>query len=184
MQDGEATRTIENADLMPAALLARFGRATAEQVVQHIEERMAAPRERGFRSRFAGQELRSGSERDFVLGFLSQSPMGNATAEPGYAPSGNPHGGGMFGSMFGGGDLFSNAEFDPLPLQDVERLGRRPQARQKRQEGFSQAQMRGTIVGLFHQSVPLALQLLLALTQQTACARVAGRVIPSPPGSR
>ena len=30
---------------MPAALLARFGRVTAEQVVQHIEERMAAPRD-------------------------------------------------------------------------------------------------------------------------------------------
>ena len=44
LADGEATGTIENADLMPAALLARFGRATAEQVVEHIEERMAAPR--------------------------------------------------------------------------------------------------------------------------------------------
>ncbi|MCY4634049.1 MAG: hypothetical protein OXG04_05995, partial [Acidobacteria bacterium] len=33
LSDGEATGTIENADLMPAALLARFGRATAEQVV-------------------------------------------------------------------------------------------------------------------------------------------------------
>ena len=40
--DGEATGTIENTDLMPAALLAGFGRETAEQVVEHIEERMAA----------------------------------------------------------------------------------------------------------------------------------------------
>ena len=77
-QDSEATGTIENADLMPAALLARFGRAMAEQVVQHIEERRMAPRERGFRARFAGQELRSGSDRGFALGFLSQfgQPMG------------------------------------------------------------------------------------------------------------
>ena len=45
--DGETTGTIENADLMPAALLARIGRATAEHVVEHIEERMAAPRRRG-----------------------------------------------------------------------------------------------------------------------------------------
>ena len=45
----EATGTIENIDLMPAAL-ARFGRATAEQVVTHIEQRMAAPRRRGFRA--------------------------------------------------------------------------------------------------------------------------------------
>ena len=58
--DGEATGTIENADLMPAALLARFGRATAEQVVTHIEERMAAPRRRGFRARLAGRELQPG----------------------------------------------------------------------------------------------------------------------------
>ena len=57
LEDAEATGTIENADLMPAALLARFGRATAEQVVDHVAERMAAPRERGFRGRFAGREF-------------------------------------------------------------------------------------------------------------------------------
>ena len=88
LTDGEATGTIENTDLMPAALLARFGRATAEQVVEHIEERMAAPRQRGFRARFAGQELRSGSERDFALGFLSSfAPMGTVMA--GAAPMGS-----------------------------------------------------------------------------------------------
>ena len=78
LTDGEATGTIENTDLMPAALLARFGRATAEQVVTHIEERMAAPRRRGFRARFAGRELQPGSEGDFALGFLSSfaQPMG------------------------------------------------------------------------------------------------------------
>ena len=78
LEDGEATGTIENADLMPAALLARFGCATAEQVVEHIEERMAAPRRRGFRARFAGQELQPGQERDFALGLLTQlaQPMG------------------------------------------------------------------------------------------------------------
>ena len=88
LTDGEATGTIENTDLMPAALLARFGRATAEQVVEHIEERMAAPRQRGFRARFAGRELRPGSERDFALGFLTQfaQPMGTNAA--GAAPMG------------------------------------------------------------------------------------------------
>ena len=87
LADGEATGTIENADLMPAALLARFGRATAEQVVEHIEERMAAPRRRGFRARFAGQELQRGGERDFALGFLSSfAPMGSHAA--GAAPMG------------------------------------------------------------------------------------------------
>ena len=75
--DGQATGTIENKDLMPAALLARFGRATAEQVVEQIEERMTAQRERGFTARLAGRELRPGSERDFALGFLSQfAPAG------------------------------------------------------------------------------------------------------------
>ena len=73
-----ATGTIRNTDRIPAALLARFGRATAEQVVTHIEERMAAPRRRGFRARFAGRELRSGQERDVALGLVSQfaQPMG------------------------------------------------------------------------------------------------------------
>ncbi len=170
----EATGTIENADLMPAALLARFGRATAEQVVTHIEERMAAPRRRGFRARFAGRELQPGSERDFALGFLTQfarpmgagpagaapmggapmggvapmamgshaaglpgagmpgmsgamgmggrtgamgtagqhSPMGGAAGPVGYGPADGVHGGGLFGSMAPGGNLFSNSEFE------------------------------------------------------------------------
>ena len=102
LDDAEATGTIENADLMPAALLARFSRATAEQVVTTIEERMAAPRERGFRARLAGRELRSGSERDFAAGFLSQAlgslsqyaqPMGPGTAAA--APMGGAAMGGM-----------------------------------------------------------------------------------------
>ena len=78
LEDAEATGTIKNTDLMPAALLARFGRATAEQVVEHVEQRMAAPRERGFQARFAGRDFQPGMERDFALGFLSQfgQPMG------------------------------------------------------------------------------------------------------------
>ena len=87
IEDGSATGTIENHDPLPTAFIARFGRATAEQVVQHVEERMAAPRERGFRARFAGREFRPGMERDFALGFLSgfgqpmgASPMGGHPA--------------------------------------------------------------------------------------------------------
>ena len=73
--------SVRNTDLVPAALLARFGRATAEQVVDQIEERMAAPRQRGFRARFAGRELQPGSERDFALSFLSSfTPMGTGPA--------------------------------------------------------------------------------------------------------
>ncbi len=125
--DGEATGTIENSDLMPAALLARFSRATAEQVVTTIEERMAAQRRRGFRARVAGRELQSGSERDFALGFLSQAlgslsqfaqpmamgpaggaPMGGAgpMGTGAHAPGAGMHGmgmPGMAGSMGMGG---------------------------------------------------------------------------------
>ena len=112
--DGEATGTIENTDLMPAALLARFGRATAEQVVTHIEERMAAPRRRGFRARLAGRELQPGSERDFALGLLSSfAPMGagpaGAAAMGGAAMGGagpmavGPHAAGPGAGAFGAG---------------------------------------------------------------------------------
>ena len=63
LEGAEATGTIENANLMPAALLARLGRATAEQVVDHVAERMAAPRERGFRGRFTGREFGAGQQQ-------------------------------------------------------------------------------------------------------------------------
>ena len=95
LADGEATGTIENTDLMPAALLARFGRATAEQVVTHIEERMAAPRQRGFRARFAGRELQAGGEREFALGFLRQFAQPTGMGPAGAAPMGGPGMGGM-----------------------------------------------------------------------------------------
>ena len=58
LADGEATGTIENHDPMPRALLARFGRTAAVHVVEHVEERLAAPREPGVRGRFAGRERR------------------------------------------------------------------------------------------------------------------------------
>ena len=44
LADGEATGTIENHDPMPRALLARFGRTAAVHVVEHVEERLQAPR--------------------------------------------------------------------------------------------------------------------------------------------
>ena len=72
LTDGEATGTIANHDSMPRALLARFGRTAAVHVVEHVEERLAAPREPGFRGRFAGRELRRGMERVVALDFLRQ----------------------------------------------------------------------------------------------------------------
>ena len=73
MDYATAAGTAKAGEDYTAALLARFGRATAEQVVTHIEERMAAPPRRGFRVRFAGLELRSGQARDFALRLVSQS---------------------------------------------------------------------------------------------------------------
>ena len=72
LTDAEATGTIENRDPLPRALLARFGRTAAVHVVEHVEERLAAPREPGFRGRFAGRELRRGMARELALGFLNQ----------------------------------------------------------------------------------------------------------------
>ena len=56
---------------------------------------MAAPRQRGFRARFAGRELQPGGEREFALGFLTQfaQPMGMGPA--GAAQMGGPGMGGM-----------------------------------------------------------------------------------------
>ena len=88
LTDGEATGTIENHDPMPRALLARFGRAAAVHVVEHVEERLAAPREPGFRGRFAGRELRRGMERDVALNFLQALSGGAGAGSMGAGPMG------------------------------------------------------------------------------------------------
>ena len=104
LADGEATGTIENHDPLPRALLARFGRAAAVHVVEHVEERMAAPREPGFRGRFAGRQLRRGMERDMAVEFLGQlgglrGPMSASGVAGGRGVVGTPRlgrgGGGM-----------------------------------------------------------------------------------------
>ena len=89
LEDAEATGTIENTDALPVALLARFGRATAQHVVEHVEERMAKPREPGFRARVAGREVQRGMERDFALDFLSQLGGAAGTGPMGALPSGS-----------------------------------------------------------------------------------------------
>ena len=98
---------------MPKALVARFGRTAAVHVVEHVEERLAALREPGFRGRFAGRELRRGMERDIALNVLRQlsgttgaGPMGAGAGGP---LSGAPAAGtvpfGMPGPAGGGGHL-------------------------------------------------------------------------------
>ncbi len=55
--DGVAVGTIVNDDPMPAAWLARFGRTVAEQALDGIAGRMAAPRAAGMQGTLAGQAL-------------------------------------------------------------------------------------------------------------------------------
>ena len=123
LTDGEATGTIENHDPMPRALLARFGRTAAVHVVEHVEERLQAPREPGFRGRFAGRELRGGMERDMALNFLRQlgsasggHPAGMAGHGPmagshaaSAAPLGTPGRGGGGALMMGAGGPMAGA---------------------------------------------------------------------------
>ena len=121
--DGEATGTIKNTDPLPRALLARFGRTAAVHVVEHVEERLQAPREPGFQGRFAGREMRRGMERDMALGFLQQlggaagvhpAGMGGYGAMAGSpavgaAPIGTPGRGGGGALMMGAGRPMSGA---------------------------------------------------------------------------
>ena len=114
--NAEATGTIRNSDPLPQALMARFGRTAAVHVVEHVEERLTAPREVGVEAQVAGRQLRPGMARELALDFLSQlgssagmhapgagspgarsgSPMGAAAGSIGLAAGmGGPAGGGM-----------------------------------------------------------------------------------------
>ena len=81
LTDGQATGTIKNRDPLPRALLARFGRTAAVHVVEHVEERIAAPRAPGVEGRFAGRALRPGMAREMALSFLNRLG-GSAGAHP------------------------------------------------------------------------------------------------------
>ena len=97
--DGVAVGTIVNSDPMPAAWLSRFGRTVAEQALDGIAGRMAAPRTPGARGVVAGQAI------SFDPG--SQSGTGPAGDGP-LAPSGMAGGfdgrAGGFGPGFGAHD--------------------------------------------------------------------------------
>ena len=87
----EATGTIVSLDVMPKALLAQFGRVTAQQAVDHIEQRMAAPRTAGFQGRFAGRQFNSADENRAALQLLSQHGAAGGHATGGaYAPRATP----------------------------------------------------------------------------------------------
>ena len=91
--DGVAVGTITNDDPMPAAWLARFGRAVAEHALRDIADRIAAPRMAGVEGVLAGQALggptgagspafaapdrfNSRFDRRFDAGFGNSSPAG------------------------------------------------------------------------------------------------------------
>ncbi len=57
LKDATATGTIENADAMPRAWLARFGRTVAEQVIEAVEGRLSAGRTAGVEMTLAGERI-------------------------------------------------------------------------------------------------------------------------------
>ena len=75
--DGVAVGTIVNDDPMPAAWLSRFGRTVAEQALDGIAHRMAAPRTAGMRGVLAGRAL------DFDAPSAGGAPGGWSGAGPG-----------------------------------------------------------------------------------------------------
>ena len=79
--DGVAVGTIVNDDPMPAAWLGRFGRTVAEQALDGIAGRLAAPRTPGMQGAIAGQALTFGATSGDNIG-------------PDYPPAGSPNLGG------------------------------------------------------------------------------------------
>ena len=111
---------------MPRALMARFGRATAVEVVEQVEARLEARRERGFEARFAGRPLRSGMERDLGRDFLNRlgtatgaspqgakgDPPGFADADPRTARGADPDWRGLLQTSFQRGDVLTGSAFE------------------------------------------------------------------------
>ena len=116
--DGVAVGTITNSDPMPAAWLARFGRTAAEQALDGIAGRIAAPRSAGVQGTIAGQALnldpgsQSGAANDNAApgslagnDLLAQSEVARAFGAGHGGPSaGGPDG---FGSLGFGQDRFA-----------------------------------------------------------------------------
>ena len=95
--DGVAVGTIVNDDPMPAAFLARFGRTVAEQALDGIAGRMAAPRTAGMQGAIAGQAVGFGPT-DSPGSWSGAGGTPAAGATPGAAPANGP------GSRSGAGE--------------------------------------------------------------------------------
>ena len=64
LADGTATGTINNTDHMPGAWMARFGRTVADQVLEAVTDRMAAPRTAATQVNLAGYRIGSSVSSD------------------------------------------------------------------------------------------------------------------------
>ena len=96
LDDATATGTIDNADALPAALVARFGRSAALHVVETVEERINAPRAPGFDGRVAGRRIHRDMGQEFALGFLQRLGGRSGAMPTAGVPSAN---GGMTSSL-------------------------------------------------------------------------------------
>jgi len=83
--DAVAVGTIVNNDPMPKAWLSRFGRAAAEQALDGISARIAAPRTAGVQGSVAGQAFN-------VEGAANDSVSFTALADQQFMPSNHSHG--------------------------------------------------------------------------------------------
>ena len=110
-----ATGTIANTDPLPGAWLARFGRTVAEQALDGIAGRIAAPRTPGMQGTIAGQALSfdpSASGEPAMTGASGNSSANRnaalAMAEIARGFDRSPGGAGPFGNgdPFGGGNGF------------------------------------------------------------------------------
>ena len=119
--DATATGTITNADPLPRALLARFGRTAAVHVVEQVQDRLEAPRTVGVEAQVAGRQLRPGMERELAVEFLSQLAPSVGATRVGVDPlAADPRGGlsgiddgrhprGHIGMGFGGDTMLTGS---------------------------------------------------------------------------
>ncbi len=131
MADGVAVGTIVNADPMPAAWLSRFGRTVAEQALDGIAGRMAAPRTPGAQGTVAGQaiNLSTGSRQAFDPGKSGNGSGGSGgSGDTGKAvfvgPDGKPlSGNGLSGNGMAGGFGDRDGGFGPGIAGHGDRFG-------------------------------------------------------------